>query len=200
MQKSVKKARMTHFADALRSALAEMDWKPGELERRSKSVTRPTLSRYLSGEDLPKTSTLDLICLAFPEDLRQALVSAYLLDQIPPSAKKLVGVTSVQEDGVVTSVHQPGKPVAGSELEEIFSILAGRAIYDRNLYIVLAYLADKTVALYEQEGEDDLGEFSVEERARLEAAQKQVEARVGKGKGAERVRYDKTNPKRSKET
>lgn len=132
---------MSQFSSALRVGMEKMGWSQTDLFARTKTITRPSISRYLSGTELPKRTTLEQICRQFPERIREDITSAYLTDQIPPSASKLVAVTSIAGGVEAEPKYIAGRPAPGSILYEDLETLGQHAIKDPNLAKVLNYWA-----------------------------------------------------------
>ena len=187
---------MGRFPDALRTALAERGWSQSELARRSKAVNQSTIGRYLAGTDLPKPGTLDSLCEPFPVEVREGLTAAYLTEHIPASVRERVKVSIVQENGEPPVELNPEQPMPGSELERILHTLGREAIRNPNLFHILDHLAaplEGRKPLMEQERQG-LTVFTVEEQARIAAAEEEVAAQeraAGETPKPRRTRYTK---------
>ena len=131
---------MTQFAAVLRAAMTDMAVSQEELAERT-GTSQPSLSRFLLGNGLPKAASLERICREFPENVREALIAAYLTDQIPPSAASLVQVTTVKESGDGKTHYHPGRAPVGSLLRRDLDVLERRAIKDPTLAKMINYLA-----------------------------------------------------------
>ncbi len=121
--------------------MEEMRWTQLDLVNHTKAVNQSSLSRYLASNDLPKVSTLELICRELPEQIRQDLTAAYLTDQIPPSSSDLVSITPRNDGMLEPAPYVVGKAPPGSTLRRDLDILERRAVDDPNLAKALNYLA-----------------------------------------------------------
>ncbi len=131
---------MGQFSVALRSAMSSVGWDQNRLAQETKAVSQSRLSKYLIRGELPKVGTFEQICRVFEPRIREELTQAYLTDQIPPSARELVAVTSVKE-GAAGPKFRPGRAPEGSILRADLDFLEREAMDDSNLARVLNYLA-----------------------------------------------------------
>ena len=102
----------------------QLGWTQAEYARRTGSIAQATLSRYISDIDAPKPSTLESLCKPLPPRIREEVVAAYLLDQIPPSASELITVKGVSQEGESPSLYEPNWPLPGTHNDKVIRTLA----------------------------------------------------------------------------
>ena len=132
---------MSQFSSALCLAMDKMGWNQTDLASRTKDIARPSISRYLSGSQLPTRSTADQICKLFPDKIREDVAAAYATDHIPESAGALVAVTSIAEGADAEPRYVVGRPPQGSILHRDLEILGRHAMQDPNLAKALNFWA-----------------------------------------------------------
>ena len=145
---------------------------------------------------MPKPETLDLLIAPFETRVREELSTAYLSEHIPASVRESVRVSIYQSDGKPPVDLIPDQPAPGSDLERILRTLGREAVKNVNLYHILDHLAaplENRKPLMEQERED-LTVFTVEEQARIEAAEKEV-SKQERGEKAPKVSRTKYTPR-----
>ena len=122
---------MGAFATQFEVALREMNFRQIEVVRRAgRGVSATQVSRYVSGDALPELPALEALAQIFPEQIRERLITAYLLDHIPPSAAHLVTVQPIDGQSAATSPVY-GKAVKGSDLAQALMYLEERALLSR---------------------------------------------------------------------
>ena len=118
---------MGAFGTQLEVALKEMKMRQVEVARRTGIVSQTMVNRYVNGAALPELASLEALAKIFPEHIRERLVTAYLAEPIPQSARHLVAIHPVSN---TNANFQPvyGKAIHGSELAECLTYLEERAM------------------------------------------------------------------------
>ena len=148
---------MGMFGTELQTAIKKMGWNQRLMTEKAAAFSQAQLSRYITGSNLPEMYTLEALCAVFPEEIRERLVMAYLLDQIPPSARDLV---EIRPTGARSSQDVPvfGKAPRGSRLQRYLSALERLALGNPDfekaiMYMVRSY---EGLPLDEQDDEDEV--------------------------------------------
>ena len=118
---------MGAFATQLEVALREMNFRQIDVVRKTGVVVQSQVNRYVNGGVLPELPTLEAILKIFPEPIRERLITAYLLDHIPPSGAHLVSVQPTNPEAAKPHATY-GKAVQGSELADSLAYLESRAL------------------------------------------------------------------------
>lgn len=124
---------MGAFATQFEVALKETNLRQKEVAQRTKAgVSQTQVSRYLSGHNLPEMKGLEAILQIFPDHIRERLVTAYLIDHIPPSAAHLVTVQPVVKTKRA-AVPVYGKAAPGSDFADALAFLEERGLQNHQV-------------------------------------------------------------------
>lgn len=89
-------------------------------------ISQSQLSRYLSGENAPSLAAVEQICKALPESDRAEIARAWLYDQLPPSARNLLTISTISPPlpGAQWTVREPDPDFAmPKDLRKAFDFL-----------------------------------------------------------------------------
>ena len=126
-----EKTGMSAFATQFEVAIREMEFRQIDVVQKA-GVSQTQVSRYLSGHNLPEMKSFEAMVAIFPDHIRERLVTAYLLDHIPPSASHLVTVQPVTRTKGKTALVY-GKAAHGSEFAEALAFLEERGLQNHQV-------------------------------------------------------------------
>ncbi len=80
---------MSHFSNAINSALAELEWSQTHFAERS-GIPRPQINRYVRGVSIAEPESLDRMLSVIPASHHTPILHAYLRDVVPTRYRHLV--------------------------------------------------------------------------------------------------------------
>ncbi len=115
---------MSHFSNAINSALAELEWSQTHFSEAS-GIPRPQINRYVRGTSIAEPGSFERMLSVLPPHLHTPLLRAYLSDLVPSGYRHLVPFAEAPNASRKKNALPDG---LDAELRETISTLAHLAL------------------------------------------------------------------------